>query len=208
MPQEQPDAVETKAVDPQDIDEETPAADVEGDDEGDDAADRKPTPYELKLRKENEKRRKAEEDAKAKVAAYEEKERKAAEEKLKSEGKYKELLAEKEAELLHAQDKAARYDILEAGVRADLLEKLPKSKREKYADIDVDLLREIVTDFAAEEKKAPGSPGVDQPSTRNPTPKGWWEMTSAEQAEMLTRDPTGARALMRESGLQNRKRFR
>jgi hypothetical protein len=205
MPQDQqPDAVEKEPVDPVEKVEETPPVEADGDDD----EGRTPSAYEVKLRKENEKRRKEAEALAEKLKKFEDAERKKTEDKKKEEGKYQELLAEREAELLTLRERAALADILEAEKRTDLLERLPKKLREKYESVDIELLREIVTDFAAEEKKAPGSPGVDNPSPRNPTPKGWWEMTSAEQAELIERDYPTAQKLMREAGQQNRKRFR
>jgi hypothetical protein len=204
MPQEQqPDAV-VDPVDPVEKEEVTPPVEPDGDDD----EGRTPSAYEIKLRKENEKRRKEAEALAEELKKYRDDERTKAEKKKIEEGKYKELVSERDAEILALRERAALADILEADVRADLLDKLPKKLREKYEAWDIAQLREIVTDFAAEEKKAPGSPGVDNPSPRNPTPKGWWEMTSAEQAELIERDYPTAQKLMREAGQQNRKRFR
>lgn len=213
MPQDAPlDAVEKEPIDS--ADKETPETVDTEKAPNDDDGDREPTPYEKRLRKEAEKHRREKEELAAEIAKRDDAARKKDEAKKKEEGKYQELLAERERELaakeeenLKLRERAAVADILEAKRRTELLEKLPKKLRDKYEAWDIEQLEDVVTDFVAE-SKAPGSPGVDNPTPRSSGPQEWRTMTTEERTRLLKDDPTRASQLIREDGLKNRNRYR
>jgi len=107
-------------------------------------ADKKPSDYEIQLRKENEKLRK---DLQAKLKAEEAEKEKA----LAEQNQFKELaeqraqkIAELEKNLNETNPYKEKWETFEKSERERLLAQLPEDKRVKFQSADIEILRETV----------------------------------------------------------------
>jgi selenocysteine-specific translation elongation factor len=84
--------------------------------------------------------------------AKEEEERRA---KLREEEKWQELNADLANEIDSYKPYKERWEAMDARLREGALAQLPESKREKFANVDTEVLLSIVEEFTEEEKQNP-----------------------------------------------------
>ena len=98
--------------------------------------------------------------------------------KLQEEEKWQELNAELVKQLDSYKPYKDRWDSMDKRLREGALAQLPESKREKFANVDTEVLLNIVEEFTEKEK-------VNPPDTKGtvPTEKigDWTEMSSEER---------------------------
>ena len=98
--------------------------------------------------------------------------------KLQEEDKWQELNAELVKQLDSYKPYKDRWDSMDKRLREGALAQLPESKREKFANVDTEVLLNIVEEFTEKEK-------VNPPDTKGtiPTEKigDWTEMSSEER---------------------------
>ena len=98
--------------------------------------------------------------------------------KLQEEEKWQELNAELVKQLESYKPYKDRWDSMDKRLREGALAQLPESKREKFANVDTEVLLNIVEEFTEKEK-------VNPPDTKGtiPTEKigDWTEMSSEER---------------------------
>ena len=98
--------------------------------------------------------------------------------KLQEEEKWQELNAELVKQLDSYKPYKDRWDSMDKRLREGALAQLPESKREKFANVDTEVLLNIVDEFTEKEK-------VNPPDTKGtiPTEKigDWTEMSSEER---------------------------
>ena len=98
--------------------------------------------------------------------------------KLQEEEKWQELNAELVKQLDSYKPYKDRWDSMDSRLREGALAQLPESKREKFANVDTEVLLNIVEEFTEKEK-------VNPPDTKGtiPTEKigDWTEMSSEER---------------------------
>lgn len=205
MPQENPLIGEEKEPkgstgvdDPDAVEPQTPP-----DDPDDDLDDEDWKSAAKKARRDAYDARRKRDELRAEIDKREKADRDAAEQKKRDDGKLEELLREKEEENALLRAKAAKADELEGRMREQLLDRLPKKLREKYEGYDVDVLADIVEDFA-ERATSNGSPGADTANPKGAAPKSWDDMSSQQQADYLKSNPAEARRLMREKKMRPR----
>ena len=207
MPQDDPSTTEEKdrkgltgVDDPDAVDPPTPPADPD-----DDLGEEDWKAAAKNARRDAYDARKKRDELRAELDKREQIDRGAAEQKKREEGKLEELLKEKEDENALLRAKAAKADELEQKMREQLLDRLPKKFREKYESYDVDVLADIVEDFA-ERPASNGSPGADTANPKGAKPEKWEDMNEQQRAQYLKEHPEDARKLMRQQRMRPRNR--
>ena len=98
--------------------------------------------------------------------------------KLREEEKWQELNADLSQEIASYKPYKERWEAMDSRLREGALAQLPESKREKFANVDTEVLLNIVEEFTEIEK-------VNPPDTKGtiPTEKigDWTEMSSEER---------------------------
>lgn len=131
----------------------------------------------------------------AKLTDILKKEEKEKEELAKKNGEFEKLYNEtkpiaEQAELLKQQLQA-----LQDERKAELLSKLPKDKAERYKDFDIQVISQIVSDFAV--STLPQSPGVGG-QTAPAVQKSFGELTPSEQSDLYKSNPAAYEKLLKE----------
>lgn len=163
----------------------------------------------VRLRRENERRRKENKELSEKAERLEKLEaedRRRKEEEQKKAGEYDKIIEAKDQELagLKSQIEELKpirdsYNEMVDARRAELLERLPKKLREDYAEFDLPVLEKVVRDFVSVTTQN-GSPGNEAPTQRGAKPEKLSDLSQTQLAELLKTDPETARRLMREAG--------
>ena len=116
-------------------------------------------------------------DLRDKMKAFEQQQEEQKRAKLKEEEKWQELNAELVKQLESYKPYKERWDAMDKKLREGALAQLPESKREKFANVDTEVLLNIVEEFTEKEK-------VNPPDTKGKIPTeqiGDWTSMSSEE---------------------------
>ena len=128
------------------------------------------------------KQRKGKQDFQAKFESLMEAQKLENEEKMIADGKLKEVIDAQKAELKSLKGFKEELDSLKASEMTSLLEKIPEDKREQYQNLDIPMLRSIVSDFYSNQSSnnPQPTPGSTRETKLN---KPLSQMTAAEKRD-------------------------